>query len=112
MHGQIRDRWGKIWQNVVWYKGGTHPCHRWGQRGDFYQTMQGLEIWKNTTVSGCQLLDLCTGETLETCIEGMRLSREVAKLHPTVQGLGVDGKQATRVRERNKSHKKRSFRVE
>ena len=58
-----------------------------------------------------QLLDLFTRDTLQTCIERMRLSRQVRKTHPTVQGLGINGEQATTVGERNHGHDRYSFRV-
>ena len=44
-----------------------------------------------------QLLDLFPCHTLEACIEGMCLKRDVGKTQPAVQGLGINGKQTTTV---------------
>src|SRR2546426_4673270 len=59
-----------------------------------------------------QLLDLFTRHTLEACIEGMSLNRDVGKTQPAVQGLGINGKQTTTVGQRHDGHQENSFRVQ
>jgi hypothetical protein len=73
--------------------------------------MQPFLISKSAAVNGCQLLDLFTRDTLAPCIQRMRLSRHASMAEPTAQGLGIKNEQATTVRERNKGHDRRSFRV-
>jgi hypothetical protein len=59
-----------------------------------------------------QVLDVFTRDTLEACIEGMSLDREMGKAKPAVQGLSIDGKQTTTIGQRQQSHEKNSFSIQ